>query len=99
MKHKCDYADERDAQGYCEHQRCKCDGCGDVFLTSYRVYKLDVVERKDVCKKSSPWGNYYITMNAQDVANLISGKCLALTGEEYNFFITYDGGAKDAQTD
>lgn len=97
MKHKCDYADELDAQGYCKHKRYKCDGCGDVFLIPDCIDRLTVVERKDICKKSSLWGNYYITMNAQDVANLISGKCLALTGEEYNFFISYDGGASDGE--
>lgn len=93
MKHKCDYADERNKVGYCKHKRGLCDGCGDVFQKPGDNDRLSVVERKDICKKSSPFGNYYIAMNAQDVANLIAGKCLALTGEEYNIFISYDGGA------
>lgn len=94
MKHKCDYADELDERGYCRRKRCRCNGCGDVFLCPDENDRLSVVERKDICKESSLFGNYYITMNAQDVANLIAGKCLALTGEEYNFFISYDGGAR-----
>ena len=94
--HKCDYADERNSRGYCAHKRIrKCDGCGDVFVDMKDCETLHVVERKDICKESSLFGNYYISMNAQDVANLIAGKCLALTGEEYNIFISYDGGATD----
>lgn len=94
MMHKCDYADERDERGYCKHKRFKCNGCGDAFQIPGDDDRLTVVERKDICKESSLFGNYYITMNAQDVANLIAGKCLALTGEEYNIFLSYDGGAK-----
>lgn len=94
MKHKCDYADELDERGYCRHKRWRCNGCGDVFLCPGEDERLSVVERKDICKESSLFGNYYITMNAQDVANLIAGKCLALTGEEYNFFLSYDRGAR-----
>lgn len=94
MKHKCDYADDLNARGYCAHKRLKCDGCGDVFKKQGENDRLSVVERKDICKKSSLFGNYYITINAQDVANLIAGKCLALTGEEYNIFLSYDEGAK-----
>lgn len=94
MEHKCDYADELNKQHYCKHKRLRCDGCGDVFQKPGDNDRLAVVERKDICKKSSLFGNYYITMNAQDVANLIAGKCLALTGEEYNIFLSYDGGAE-----
>lgn len=94
MEHKCDYAGERDKRGYCRHKRFKCDGCGDVFKIPGDDDRLVIVERKDICKESSLFGNYYITMNAQDVANLIAGKCLALTGEEYNIFLSYDGGAE-----
>lgn len=97
MKHKCDYADERNEQGYCAHKRYKCDGCGDVFQRPGDDDRFTVIERKDICKKSSLFGNYYFVMNAQDVANLIAGKCLALTGEEYNIFLSYDGGAEDGE--
>lgn len=89
IMHKCDYADERDARGYCEHKRSRCDGCGDVFAWPGDDDRMEVVERKDICRKSSLWGNYYIAVNAQDVADLISGKCLAITGEEYNIFLSY----------
>lgn len=95
MLHKCDYADERNEHGYCRHKRGKCDGCGDIFTAPEMVDRLVIVERKDICKESSIFGNYYITMNAQDVANFIAGKCLALTGEEYNIFLSYDGGASE----
>lgn len=89
IMHKCDYADERDARGYCKHKRCQCDGCGDVFAWPGDDDRVEVVERKDICRESSLWGNYYIAVNAQDVANLIAGKCLAITGEEYNIFLSY----------
>lgn len=95
MEHKCDYADERNEAGYCKHKRGLCDGCGDVFKKPGENDRLTVVERKDICKKSSPFGNYYFILDAQDVANLIAGKCLALTGEEYNIFLSYDGGAAE----
>ena len=95
MQYRCDYANELNEKGYCEHKRHKCDGCGDVFQWPGVDDKLSVVDRKDICKESSLFGNYYITMNAQDVANLIAGKCLALTDEEYNIFISYDGGVED----
>lgn len=96
MDHECDYADERNKKRYCAHKRQYCDGCGDVFprLDEDEEDKLSVVERKDICKVSSRWGNYYIVLTAQNVADLIAGKCLALTGEEYNFFLSYEGGGK-----
>ena len=94
--YKCDYADELNKDGYCKYKRCKCDGCGDLFLSDPDMNdRLTVVKRKDICKESSLWGNYYIAMNAQDVANLLSGKCLAITHGEYNIFISYDGGAEE----
>lgn len=96
MKYKCDYADERNARGHCERKRQTCDGCGDIYERNFDKDKLEVVERKDICAASSIFGNYYIALNAQDVANLVAGKCLALTGEEYNIFLSYDGGAEDA---
>lgn len=89
IMHKCDYADERDVEGYCQHKRCQCDGCGDVFAKPGDDDRMEIVERKDICRKSSLWGNYYIAVNAQDVANLIAGKCLAITGAEYNIFLSY----------
>ena len=95
MMHKCDYAGERNERGYCRHKRLLCDGCGDVFTDPKAVDRLVIVERKDICKESSPFGNYYIKLDAQDVANLIAGKCLALIHEEYNFFLSYDGGASE----
>lgn len=96
MNHKCDYADERDKKGYCEHKGRVCNGCGDLFVDIKEHRRVYEVRRKSICKESSPYGNYYIKMNAQDVANLISGKCLAITGGEYSFFLSYDGGMPDA---
>lgn len=95
MEQKCDFADERNNRGYCAHKRLRCDGCGDVFKKPGDNDRLTVVDRKDICKKSSLFGNYYITMTAQDVENLIAGKCLAITGEEYNIFLSYEGGADE----
>ena len=97
MEHKCDYADERNEAGYCKHKRGLCNGCGDVFQWPGDHDRLSVVDRKDICKMSSLFGNYCIVLSAQDVASLIAGKCLALTGEEYNIFLSYDGGAEDGE--
>ena len=94
MEHKCDYADERNKNGYCAHKRMYCNGCGDSFQADGDNDKVHIVERKDICKESSLFGNYYIAINAQDVANLIAGKCLALTDEEYNIFISYEQNEK-----
>lgn len=85
---KCDYADERDKSGFCAHKRCRCNGCGDLFVGNPYCSEVDVVERKDICKKSSLFGNYYITLTTKDIVKLQEGQCLALTEEEYNIFIS-----------
>lgn len=89
MEYKCEYADERDKRGYCKRKGLFCDGSGDSFAAPGDADRLATLDRKDICAKSSLWGNYYFELTAQDVADLISGKCLALTGDEYGIFLSY----------
>ena len=84
---KCDYADERckrrNKDGWCKHKQMYCDGNGCFPFDE----KVTVVENKDVCKMSSIFGNYYISLNDNQIDALKNGGILGLTNEEYNIFI------------
>lgn len=84
---KCDYADERckrgKKDGWCEHKRFYCDGNGCFPFDE----KVTNIENKDVCKMSSIFGNYYISLTDNQIDALKNGVILGLTNQEYNIFI------------
>ena len=85
--YKCDYADERckrgKKDGWCKHKQIYFDGNGCFPFDDILV----IVENKDICKNSSIFGNYYISLNDEHIEALKSGKAVALLHEEYNIFI------------
>lgn len=49
--------------------------------------KVTNIENKDVCKMSSIFGNYYISLTDNQIDALKNGVILGLTNQEYNIFI------------
>ena len=89
--HKCDFADERtkykNGSGYCEHKGCFCNGNGNMFSEKLSLSEVEKVEKKDICQKSSIWGNYYIALTDEQIEAIKNGEVFALLHEEYNIFI------------
>lgn len=85
----CDYADERktyrNKSGWCEHKQVYCDGngCPDDFFSE----EVSLIEKKDVCKMGSIFGNYHIGITEEQIKQLSSGEVLGLVEEEYNIFL------------
>ena len=91
MKYICDYADERvkyrNKNGWCKHKQSYCDGNGDCFNVVDETDVPEEIDRKDICKNSSIFGNYYIELTDEQIDNLKSGKVYGLLHEEYNIFV------------
>ena len=85
--YECDLAKERVEKGrkagYCLHKRIFCDGSGCVPLNE----KCEKIEKKDICKKSSIFGNYYIGLTSEQIEAIQNGEVFAILDEEYNIFI------------
>lgn len=88
MFHKCDYADNRvkyrNRDGYCKHKGCYCDGNG--YLSPDEV--VEPIDKKDMCKKSSLFGNFYIGLTDEQIEALKNGAVFVSYGE-YNFYIIH----------
>ena len=94
MEHKCDHY----YNGACKLGRRECytDGIGDPFkINKDWIYAFEHLDRKDICAAESRYGNYFMAMTREDIEALLTGKCLALTGEEYNIFVVCDEEASD----
>lgn len=88
---KCDYADERvtkDNKIFCKHKGIYCSNGNGYCEPDTEVEK---VEKKDVCKNSSIFGNYYIGLTDEQIEGLKNGDLFAKLGEEYNIFISKRG--------
>lgn len=95
---KCEFADERapgkkdkNANRWCARKECYCNGNGNLFEDGIDADHLEILDPKDICKNTSIFGNYYFKIGAVELRALMDGKCLALTGEEYNTFIVLEG--------
>lgn len=92
--HKCDYADERteyrNKEGYCKYKQCYCDGNGIYIFDD----KCEKVDKKDVCKLGSIFGNYHIGLTDEQIEGIKNGEIYAVLHEEYNIFIGKEGGAE-----
>lgn len=83
---KCNYSDDINENGWCKYKECHCDGNGDCFAIVFPD-KVEQVERKDICKKSSIFGNHYISLTLENLEVLNKGGVLAVLEQEYNIFI------------
>ena len=90
MYQKCDFANNRrkyrNKPNWCSYKQTYCDGNGFIKPD----FEPTILEPKDVCAKSSIFGNYYIKITDKDIEALKSGKAVAIVGEEYNIFIEYE---------
>lgn len=59
-----------------------------LFDDAERLEKTDI---DNVCRKESPWGNYYFVITDEDIESLKNGKILFYE-DEYGTFIAYRGG-------
>lgn len=80
---KCDLAGERNQDGFCKYKRGHCDGNGYVAPNT----ECEVINKKDMCKEGSPYGNYHIGLTDDQIELLKNGEVLAVLDEEYNIFI------------
>lgn len=91
--YKCDYADEI-KNGMCAHKSCRCNGIVEKEEFFIDGYKFETIEIKDICKESSPFGNYYLRLTDADIQTIKNGGVLGVLDEEYNIFIAYKGEAE-----
>lgn len=94
VENKCDYADERIEHNgrncFCEYKRCYCDGNGIYVFDD----KCEKVNKKDVCRLGSVFGNYHIGLTDEQIEDLKNGEVLALLKQEYNIFISKGKGGE-----
>ena len=70
VENKCDYADKRTEHngqdGYCKYKGQYCDGNGIYVFDD----KCEKVNKKDVCKLGSIFGNYHIGLTDEQINKL-----------------------------
>ena len=87
--HECPYSHERsdevgrNGQRYCKRKRVWCDGNGNQLCDE----PFEVIDRREMCAKSSIFGNYYLQLTEENIEALRSGKVL-FVGDEYGILVS-----------
>lgn len=86
--HECPYSHERDdevrkGQRWCKRKRVWCDGNGNQLCDE----PFEVIERREMCAKSSIFGNYYLQLTEENIEALRAGKVL-FVGDEYGVLVS-----------
>ena len=80
--HECPHCHERSEEVRDGCRRCKlkrfwCDGNGNQLCDE----PFEVIERREMCSRSSIFGNYYLQLTEENIEALRNGKVLYAKGE------------------